>query len=48
MKYEFTVEEINIILAALGKAPYESVFQLVDNIRNQYESNQAPPVDNEG
>lgn len=48
MKYEFTVEEINIILAALGKAPYESVFQLVDSIRNQYEKNQEPPVDNEG
>jgi hypothetical protein len=25
MKFEFTLEEINVIMAALGKAPYEAV-----------------------
>lgn len=32
---KLTTEEVNIILAALGKAPYEIVAQLVHNIRIQ-------------
>jgi len=32
---KLTTEEVNIILAALGKAPYEIVAQLVHNIRVQ-------------
>ena len=35
MEFEFTIEEVNIIMAALGKAPYEQVFQLVEKIRQQ-------------
>jgi hypothetical protein len=35
MKFEFTIEEINIIMSALGRMPYESVFQLVESIRKQ-------------
>ena len=35
MKFEFTIEEINTIMASLGKAPYEAVFQLVEKIRQQ-------------
>jgi len=35
MNFEFTIEEVNIIMAALGRAPYESVFQLVEKIRAQ-------------
>jgi hypothetical protein len=35
MKFEFTIDEVNTIMAALGRMPYESVFQLVDNIRQQ-------------
>ena len=35
MKFEFTIEELNIIMAALGRMPYEQVFQLVENVRNQ-------------
>jgi hypothetical protein len=35
MKFEFTIDEINAIMAALGKAPYEQVFQLVEKIRAQ-------------
>jgi hypothetical protein len=35
MKFEFTLDEINIIMASLGKAPYESVFQVIDKIKEQ-------------
>jgi hypothetical protein len=35
MKFEFTIDEVNVIMASLGKAPYESVFQLVEKIREQ-------------
>ena len=35
MKFEFTIEELNTIMASLGRMPYESVFQLVENIRKQ-------------
>jgi hypothetical protein len=35
MKFEFTIEELNLVMAALGRMPYESVFQLVENIRKQ-------------
>lgn len=32
---EFKINELNIIMLALGKMPYENVFQVVDNIRQQ-------------
>jgi len=35
MKFEFTLEELNVVMAALGRMPYESVFQLVEKIREQ-------------
>jgi len=35
MKLELTVDEINTILSTLGKAPYESVFQVVHKIQEQ-------------
>jgi hypothetical protein len=35
MKFEFTIEELNTIMTALGRMPYEAVFQLVENIRQQ-------------
>ena len=35
MKFEFTIEELNIIMAALGRMPYEQVFTLVENVRKQ-------------
>ena len=35
MTFEFTLEETNLVLNALGRMPYESVFQLIDNLRNQ-------------
>jgi len=35
MKFEFTIEELNLIMASLGRMPYESVFMLVENVRKQ-------------
>jgi hypothetical protein len=35
MKFEFNIEEVNTILGSLARMPYESVFQLIDNIRAQ-------------
>jgi hypothetical protein len=35
INFEFTIDEANLILGALGRMPYESVFQLVDNMRQQ-------------
>jgi hypothetical protein len=35
MNFEFTIEQINTIMAALGRMPYEQVFQLVETIRQQ-------------
>lgn len=35
LKFEFTVEEVNIIMAALVKMPFETVAQLVGNVQQQ-------------
>jgi hypothetical protein len=35
MKFEFTLDEINVIMAALGKAPYEAVAGVIANIQKQ-------------
>jgi len=35
MKLDLSIQEINIILASLGRMPYEAVFELVEKIRNQ-------------
>ena len=35
MKFEFSLDEINVVMNALGRMPYEQVFQLVENIRQQ-------------
>jgi hypothetical protein len=35
MKLELTINEINVILQALGNAPYAQVFELVEKIRTQ-------------
>jgi hypothetical protein len=49
MKFDLTIEEANIIMAALGKMPYESVFQLVEKIKAQaQEQLRAPKSDPEG
>jgi hypothetical protein len=35
MKLDLSIQEINIILASLGRMPYEAVFELVEKIRSQ-------------
>jgi len=35
MKLDLSIQEVNTILACLGRAPYEAVFELVEKIRNQ-------------
>lgn len=34
-KFEFTVEQTNVILASLGRMPYDSVAALVTEIQKQ-------------
>ena len=43
MKLDLTIQEINMILQALGNAPYAQVFELVQKIREQAQS-QIQPV----
>ncbi len=35
--FELTVEEINLILDALGRLPFINVFALIENLKNQYD-----------
>lgn len=35
VKLELTVDEVNAILASLGKHPFESIFQLIGKIQQQ-------------
>lgn len=35
VKLELTVDEVNTILASLGKHPFEAIFQLVGKIQSQ-------------
>ena len=35
VKLELTVDEVNTILASLGKHPFEAIFQLVGKIQAQ-------------
>ena len=47
IKLELSLEEINVILNALGQLPYVQVAALIDNIRRQGErqlQNEAEPV----
>ena len=41
MKLELTVAEINMILHALGNAPYAQVFELVQKIQPQDQAQMA-------
>jgi hypothetical protein len=47
MKLEITTQEINTILACLGRAPYEAVFALIESIRKQAtdQSLQSSPME---
>ena len=35
MKLDLSIQEINLILASLGRMPYEAVFELIEKIRSQ-------------
>ena len=35
VKLELTVEEVNAILASLGKHPFDTIFQLIGKIQQQ-------------
>lgn len=35
LKFEFTIEETNLILEALGGMPFKQVFGLIQKIQNQ-------------
>jgi hypothetical protein len=35
IKLTFTLEEVNTILASLGKQPYEAVFTIVEKIKEE-------------
>ena len=42
MTFNLTINEINIILQALGNAPYASVFELIEKIRTQAQAQVQP------
>lgn len=44
LKFELTVEEANVVLAALGKMPYEQVVSVIVKIRDQAQAQLAPPT----
>ena len=35
MKLDLSIQEINLILASLGRMPYEAVFGLIEKIQEQ-------------
>ena len=35
IKLDLTIEEANLVLAALGRLPYDQVFKIVENIQRQ-------------
>jgi len=35
MKLDLSIQEINIILASLGRMPYEAVFGVIEKIQEQ-------------
>lgn len=37
MKLDLTVQEANLVLAALARLPYEAVFELIEKIKSQAE-----------
>ena len=42
MTLDLTINEINLILQSLGNAPYAQVFELVQKIREQAQSQVQP------
>lgn len=46
MKLDLTLPEINVILQALGAAPYAQVFELVQKIREQAQAQVSAEQEN--
>lgn len=46
MKLDLTLPEINVILQALGNAPYAQVFELVQKIREQAQAQVSAEQEN--
>lgn len=44
LTFTFTVEQTNLILAALGKQPFEIVAPLIDSIQKEANGQMAPPA----
>jgi hypothetical protein len=47
MKLELTIAEVNIIMQALGNAPYVQVAELIQKIREQAQPQVAAPAQEE-
>lgn len=47
MKLDLTIQEINIILQALGNAPYVQVFEIVEKIKEQAKNQIEPQIKNQ-
>jgi hypothetical protein len=47
MKLDLNINEVNAILACLGRAPFEVVFALIENIKKQAtdQALQSPPIE---
>jgi hypothetical protein len=47
MKLELTIQEVNAVMQALGNMPYAQVFELVQKIREQAQSQLNAPATEE-
>ena len=47
MKLNLSTQEINVILASLGRMPYEAVFALIESIRKQATDQSSQSSSNE-
>ena len=45
MRLELTIDQINIIMSALGNAPYVQVEGIINEIRKQVQPQLAPAVE---
>lgn len=47
MKLELTINEVNLIMQALGNMPYAQVFELVQKVREQGQAQINQPANEE-
>lgn len=46
MKLDLTLPEINVVLQALGAAPYAQVFEIIEKIRSQAQAQVSTEQEN--